>query len=239
MEHGFIEISDLATFPSFTSDEPSINGDNVSVQSRAGTKEPAKKADIGESTSGVAASRNASPIKTSKKKAADEPPEVAATPIVADKSERKKKKKAAAAEAKAKDPVAIAGVEPLPVPPVAKEYETLASSTAAMGATHAADHAVSATPNLSRFNLSSEALGRHIQNLENTVSTQFSKTLGLEFDKLNRLFEDERRHWDAAGTARQDQVLRLVSDSLSDNVEKNLARIVSTSIQSDVIPHSP
>ncbi|KAJ6001728.1 hypothetical protein N7522_006955 [Penicillium canescens] len=236
MEHGLIEISDLATFPSFTTDEPSINGDNVSVQSRAGTKEPAKKADVGESTSGVAPSRNASPIKSSKKKAVDEPTEVAATPIVADKSERKKKKKAAAAEAKAKDPVAIAGVEPLPVPPVAKEYETLASSTAAMGATHAADHAVSATPNLSRFNLSSEALGRHIQNLENTVSTQFSKTLGLEFDKLNRLFDDERRHWDAAGTARQDQVLRLVSDSLSDNVEKNLARIVSTSIQSDVIP---
>ena len=123
MEHGFIEISDLATFPSFATDDPSINGDNVSVQSRAGTKEPVKKADVGESTSGVAPSRNASPIKSSKKKAVDEPTEVAATPIVADKSEKKKKKKAAAAEAKAKDPVATAGVEPLPVPPVAKEYE--------------------------------------------------------------------------------------------------------------------
>ncbi|KAJ5317241.1 hypothetical protein PENANT_c045G02980 [Penicillium antarcticum] len=236
VEHGLIEISDLATFPSFATDDPSINGDNASVQSRAGPKEPVKKTDIGESTSGVAPSRNASPIKSSKKKAVDGPADVAATPIVAEKSDKKKKKKAAAAEAKAKDPVATATVEPLPVPPVAKEYESLASSTSAMGATQAADQTVSATPSSSGYNLSSEALGRHIQNLENTVSTQFSKTLGLEFDKLNRLFDDERRHWDATGNARQDQVLRLVSSSLSDNVEKNLARIVSTSIQSDVIP---
>jgi WD40 repeat protein len=236
VEHGLIEISELATFPSFTADDPSINGDNASVQSRAAAKEPIKKADVGELTSGVAPSRNASPIKSSKKKAVDELTEVAATPIVAEKSDKKKKKKAATAEAKAKDPVATAGVEPLPVPPVAKEYESLASSTAAMGATQVADQALSATPNLSGFNLSSEALGKHIQNLENTVSTQFSKTLGLEFDKLNRLIDDERRHWDATGNAKQDQVLRLVSSSLSDNVEKNLAHIVSTSIQNDVIP---
>ncbi|KXG52666.1 uncharacterized protein PGRI_079220 [Penicillium griseofulvum] len=229
MEHGLIEISDLQTFPTYATDDPSVNGDSASIQSRA--KESAKKPEIGELASGVAPSRNASPTKLIKKK--EEPSEPAAAPIVAEKSEKKKKKKTAAAAeaAKAKEPSVTAGVESLPVPSAAaKEFETLASSTAAMGATQAAEHAV---PGLG---LSSEAFNRHIQTLQGSVSSEFNKSLGLEFENLHRRFDDERRSWDAASSAKQDQVLRLVSSTLSDNVEKNLSRIVSASIQTDVIP---
>lgn len=230
MEHGLIEISDLQTFPTYATDDPSVNGDTASIQSRVAPKESAKKPEIGELASGVAPSRNASPTKLAKKK--EEPSEPAAAPVVVEKSEKKKKKKAAAAEAaKVKEPSVTVGVEPLPVPSGAtKELETLASSTAAMGATQAAEHAVPS------FGFSNELFNKHIQTLQGSVSSEFNKSLGHEFENLHRRFDDERRSWDAASSAKQDQVLRLVSSTLSDNVEKNLTRIVSASIQTDVIP---
>lgn len=231
LEHGLIEISDLQTFPTYATDEPSVNGDTASIQSRVGPKESAKKPDIGELASGVAPSRNTSPTKLVKKK--EEPIEPAAAPVVVEKAEKKKKKKATAATeaAKAKEPSVTAGVEPLPVPSAAaKEFESLASSTAAMGATQAAEHPVPG------FGFSSEAFSKHIQTLQGSVSSEFNKSLGHEFENLHRRFDDERRSWDAASSAKQDQVLRLVSSTLSDNVEKNLTRIVSASIQTDVIP---
>ncbi|CAG8341169.1 unnamed protein product [Penicillium nalgiovense] len=231
LEHGLIEISDLQTFPTYVTDDPSVNGDTASIQSRVGPKDPVKKPEIGELVSGVAPSRNASPTKLAKKK--EESSEPAAAPVVVEKSEKKKKKKAAAAAeaAKAKEPSVTIGVEPLPVPSAAvKEFETLASSTTAMGATQAAEQAMPG------FGFSNEAFSKHIQTLQGSVSSEFNKSLGHEFENLHRRFDDERRSWDAASSAKQDQVLRLVSSTLSDNVEKNLARIVSASIQTDVIP---
>ncbi|CAP98439.1 Uncharacterized protein EN45_014860 [Penicillium chrysogenum] len=231
LEHGLIEISDLQTFPTYATDDPSVNGDTASIQSRVGPKESVKKPEIGELASGVAPSRNASPTKLAKKK--EEPTEPAAAPVVVEKSEKKKKKKAAAAAeaAKTKEPSVTTGVESLPVPSApAKEFETLASSTTAMGATQAAEQAVPG------FGFSNEAFSKHIQTLQGSVSSEFNKSLGHEFENLHRRFDDERRSWDAASSAKQDQVLRLVSSTLSDNVEKNLARIVSASIQADVIP---
>ncbi|CAG8007673.1 unnamed protein product [Penicillium salamii] len=229
LEHNLIEISDLQTFPSYATDEPSINGDTASTMSRAATKEPVKKADIGEAASGVAPSRNASPTKLAKKKISEEPSELAATPITVDKSEKKKKKKAA------KEPVATSSVEPIPTGSVApKDIDTIASSTATMGATQAADHSLPTS--LPGMSLSSEALNKHIQTLQGSVQSEFNKSLGQEFENLHRRFDEERQNWDAASSAKQDQVLRLVSSTLSDNVEKNLTRIVSSSIQTDVIP---
>jgi hypothetical protein len=233
LENGMIEISELQTFPTYATDEPSVNGDAASTQSRPTLKEPVKKTEIGEPASAVAASRNASPTKLAKKKVADEPSELAATPVIVDKTEKKKKKKAS--DAKAKEPVAIAGVEPLPTSSVAsKDLDTIASSTASMGATQAADHAVPTS--LPGLGLSSEALSKHIQSLQGSVQSEFNKSLGQEFESLHRRFDEERQSWDAAASAKQDQVLRLVSSTLSDNVEKNLTRIVSNSIQTEVLP---
>jgi hypothetical protein len=87
-----------------------------------------------------------------------------------------------------------------------------------------------------RAGISDEALNKHMESLQTSVSNEFNKTIGREFESLYRRFDDERRSWDAASSAKQDQVLRLVSSTLSDNVEKNLARIVSDSIQNDVLP---
>lgn len=244
LEEGFIEIGDLQSFPSFVADE-SVNGDAESTLSRSTTKEPVKSTDIaGASVAGIAPSRNASPTKQAKKKAAEEQAEFGPTPSGSEKHEKKKKKKAAAAEAdaKPKEPTATAGVEPLPVSETqAKEQmkanETL-SSTAAANATQATERGappglVSSVP---RSGPSNEALSKHLETLQSSVSSEFTKSLGHEFESLYRRFDDERRRWDAASAAKQDQVLRLVSSTLSENVEKNLARIVSNSIQSDVVP---
>lgn len=237
LEEGTIEISDLQTFPSYVTDDPSVNGDTASTTpSRAATvKDTVKKTDAMESTAGIISSRNASPVKVAKKKAVEEQTE-SATPSGAEKPEKKKKKKASASEAtiKAKEPTATAGVESLPT----KETDSLATSTAAMAATRAAEGTGSSglVSSLPASAISSEALSKHMETLQGTVSAELNKSLGQEFEGLYRRFDDERRSWDAASSSKQDQVLRLVSSTLSDNVEKNLTRIVSQSIQTEVIP---
>ncbi|KAJ5619623.1 hypothetical protein N7510_003607 [Penicillium lagena] len=228
---GRIEISELQSFPSYVTEDPSINGDSASTPSRATTKEPSKKTEIVESVSGATPSRNTSPTKPPKKKGGEEQPEA---PSGIDKSEKKKKKKAAA-EAKAKEPTTTVGVETLPSEQ--SKNETLASSTAAMNATQTADRGMPTGPVPALpGGLSADTLNKHLETLQNSVSSEFNKSLGREFEDLYRRFDDERRSWDAASSAKQDQVLRLVSSTLSDNVEQNLARIVSSSIQTDVVP---
>ncbi|KAJ5693257.1 hypothetical protein N7462_002680 [Penicillium macrosclerotiorum] len=241
LEHGSIEISDLQTFPSYVTDDPSVNGDSASTPSRT-AKEPTKKTEFLESNSGVVPSRNASPTKTSKKKVSEELAEITSAPGNSEKAEKKKKKKSSTvtseAAVKAKEPTTTAGVQPLPIDNQLKDAETLASSTATMSATQAAERAVPAglVSSLPNAGLSGEALNKHLETLQNSVSNEFTKSLGREFEALYRRFDDERRSWDAASTAKQDQVLRLVSSTLSDNVEKNLTRIVSNSIQTEVVP---
>ncbi|TPR07829.1 hypothetical protein CAN33_0015795 [Aspergillus niger] len=83
---------------------------------------------------------------------------------------------------------------------------------------------------------SAVALNKHLEALQSAVSSEFSKSLGREVEGLYQRFDEERRSWDAASAAKQEQVLRLVSSTLSDNVEKNLARIVSRNIQTEVVP---
>jgi len=70
----------------------------------------------------------------------------------------------------------------------------------------------------------------------NGVAKHSSHSLDLEFEKLHKRISDDRRVQDAAANARQDAILKLVSSTLTDNVEKSLSRIISTSIQDEVLP---
>ncbi|OOQ91366.1 hypothetical protein PEBR_00122 [Penicillium brasilianum] len=241
LEAGSIEIADLQTFPAYVTDEPSVNGDTASTPSRSAKEATVKKTDTVDSTAGVVPSRNASPIKAAGKKkvaeeAAKDQTEASGS---AEKSDKKKKKKAPAVTSetnvKAKEPTATVGVEPLPA---SKDNEFLPSATPTMTATDATERAIPAgfATGQAHPRLTDEDLNKHLENLQSSVSNEFNKSLGREFESLYRRFDDDRRSWDAASSAKQDQVLRLVSSTLSDNVEKNLARIVSTSIQTDVVP---
>lgn len=216
LAEGTIEITDLQSFPSYVTDDPSVNGDAASLQSRA-SKETAKKAETIDPVAGVTATRNASPTKTLKKKTGEEQAENVPAPSGAEKADKKKKKKSASASStisdatvKAKEPTATAGVEPLPT----EQADGITSSQT----------------------MASYPIDRHLETLQSTVAQHFNQSLSQEMAAVLSRFDEERRSWDAASSAKQDQVLRLVSSTLSDNVEKNLARIVSESIKTDVLP---
>jgi hypothetical protein len=68
------------------------------------------------------------------------------------------------------------------------------------------------------------------------INKAVSDVLSKEIDSLYRRLDDDRRIQDAAAAAKMDAVLRLVSSTLTDNVEKTLNKIIATNITSSVIP---
>lgn len=84
--------------------------------------------------------------------------------------------------------------------------------------------------------ISSDYLDRELKKIEAGVSGEFNKVLRQELGTLYQRFSEDKRVQDAAGTAKQDAILRLVSSTLGDNVEKELSRIITTNIQQVVIP---
>jgi macrodomain Ter protein organizer (MatP/YcbG family) len=84
--------------------------------------------------------------------------------------------------------------------------------------------------------ISSEFLDKEFKKVEEIMSAEFSRVLNQKLGDLYRRFDDDKRVHDAAGAAKQDAILRLVSNTLTENVEKALSRIVNTSIQQEVVP---
>lgn len=84
--------------------------------------------------------------------------------------------------------------------------------------------------------ISSEFLDKELKKVEAGLSGEFNKVLSRELDSLYQRFSEDKRVQDAAGTAKQDAILRLVSSTLGENVEKALSRIIATNIQQVVIP---
>ena len=75
-----------------------------------------------------------------------------------------------------------------------------------------------------------------VKNVETRVAGEVKKLLGDSFDSLYKSISDDRRTQAAVGEAKQDAMLRLVSSTLTDNIETTLARIVTANIQKSVIP---
>ncbi|OBW64530.1 MAG: DNA-directed RNA polymerase [Aureobasidium pullulans] len=69
-----------------------------------------------------------------------------------------------------------------------------------------------------------------------TIDKAVSDAVSREIESLYRRLDDDKRVQDAAAAAKQDAVLRLVSSTLTDNVEKTLNKIIATNITSSVIP---
>lgn len=84
--------------------------------------------------------------------------------------------------------------------------------------------------------ISSDVLEKELQKVEVGVSEVFNKVLSRELGLLYQRFNEDRRVQDAAGSAKQDAILRLVSSTLGDNVENSLSRIISTNIHQVVLP---
>ncbi|KAL4885976.1 hypothetical protein BJY04DRAFT_179628 [Aspergillus karnatakaensis] len=243
LEEGHIEISDLQTFPTYVADEPSINGDSTGTPTKATPKEFVKTPEAAsEAGAGAAAGpsvlRTQSPTKPASKKKVDEPLDTAsagtvataataATGATADKPDKKKKRKgtAGAAESTKKETPVIAPSQ------ILSAVDQSNGEAASVGAQPAA-----APVTQNGVGASAQDWNKHIEALQDGVTSEFNKSLGREIESLYSRFDEERRSWDAASSAKQDQVLRLVSSTLSENVEKNLARIVTEGIKTDVVP---
>ncbi|KAJ5171776.1 hypothetical protein N7492_004369 [Penicillium capsulatum] len=232
LEQGSIEITDLQSFSNYVTDEPSVNGDTASTTPSRTVKETVKKTETADAT-GVIPSRNPSPTKVAKKK--EEQVEVVSASNVPDKAEKKKKKKASSdVTVKAKEPSVTAGVESVPIKDQPKENELLSSSLPTTSANLTTERV---TPGrVSDLPASSNIMASDFKAFQDSVGAELNKKLGQSFQSLFTRLDDERRSWEAASSAKQDQVLRLVSSTLSDNVEKNLGRIISQGIHNEVIP---
>lgn len=95
--------------------------------------------------------------------------------------------------------------------------------------------------NVSKANNNSRAQAQDLSDstlkgIENRVSGEMKKTFTDSLDSLYKNIKDDRRTQDAVSEAKQDAMLRLVSSTLSDNIEATLGRIVQTSIQKSVLP---
>ncbi|KAL4804852.1 hypothetical protein BDV18DRAFT_161946 [Aspergillus unguis] len=232
LEENFIEIADLQSFPSYIADDFSVNGDSTTTTTKAIPKELAKAMPetAAESTVGTGAGpsvvRTQSPIKVASKKKQPEEPVETASAGTSEKPEKKKNKKKAAAAAAA----AAANVE------VAKKEAPVAQDQAHEQLNGEASKLAAAKPAATTIGADSHDWNRHIEALQDGVTSEFNKSLGRELEGLYARFDEERRSWDAASASKQDQILRLVSSTLSENVEKNLTRIVSQTVQSEVVP---
>ncbi|KAH7046750.1 hypothetical protein B0J12DRAFT_711689 [Macrophomina phaseolina] len=90
----------------------------------------------------------------------------------------------------------------------------------------------SSTAPATSANVDSEAL----KVLEANVSSEFNKTFTKELESLYRRLDDDKRVQEAAGAAKMDAVLRLVSSTLTENVEKSISRIVTQNLQKIILP---
>lgn len=84
--------------------------------------------------------------------------------------------------------------------------------------------------------ISGDFLDKELKKIEAGVSQEFNKVLGEKLEKIYNRFAEDKRVQDAAGAAKQDAVLRLVSSTLTENVEKSLSDIIHKNVQASVVP---
>lgn len=77
----------------------------------------------------------------------------------------------------------------------------------------------------------SAVLAPHVSSDEDLASM-----LNKQFDALYQRIDADKRVSDASGAAKQDAMLRLISSTLTENVEQSLQRIVSGSIEREIVP---
>ncbi|OAP57818.1 hypothetical protein AYL99_08556 [Fonsecaea erecta] len=155
-------------------------------------------------------------------------------------NKKSKKKSATANESRAPDKVSVADSiaktasttmatpQPAHVAPVEEQAFAPASAAGLLDSTAEAP----AKPEAVTVGISGGWLDKELKKVEKAVSTEFHK----ELDTLYQNIQNDRNVQDSAAIARQEALLRLVSTTLSNNVEKSLSRILSTQMQQSIVP---
>ncbi|EER28820.1 hypothetical protein CPC735_040840 [Coccidioides posadasii C735 delta SOWgp] len=234
LENGLIELKDLQTLSS-QPDEQSVSGEATSSV-MGNNKEAAKKPEVvAEKPPSSQSPRSESPAKEGKKKTQQATPTTASLePASSEKPEKKKKKKGAAENGtKAKEvieaPQALANGDVQQETEPAKAVKTSLVEKSQVEKLH-----LSAIVPMT--DTSTDVWAKGINDVKEALSAEFSKCLNHELGGFYDRFSEDRRSQDDLSKARQDAMLRLVSSTLSENVEKSLARIISDNIQSTVVP---
>ena len=84
--------------------------------------------------------------------------------------------------------------------------------------------------------LTTDFINQELKKIEQSVASTFSRCLNGELEILYRKLAEEKRVQDAAGAAKQDAILRLISSTLTENVDKALWSHINTSIKQEVLP---
>ncbi|TGJ73696.1 hypothetical protein EYR41_000772 [Orbilia oligospora] len=79
---------------------------------------------------------------------------------------------------------------------------------------------------LSTVSISPELLEREVKKIEEAVNTSFTQALSKEIGNLYRKFDDDRRVQQAASDAKQEAVLRVVSNTLTSGLETTVEKIL-------------
>ncbi|KAI4145899.1 MAG: hypothetical protein L6R39_003652 [Caloplaca ligustica] len=241
----YISLKDLREIPHVAlSEHSSVNGDpaSTSAASKPSQREAIRPAQTPQKKNRNAKHEERATVETP---LPQEHPDVAnptAPPNgTTEKSEKKKNKKRDAAAAAA-DPAAKRVEEA----PAATEAHPQATQEAAqpsepkrttLGPSENA-RSTGSKPNGESISvgISGEFLDKELKKVEQAVSAEFKRVFDQELETLYRRFDDDKRVQSAAGAAKQDAMLRLVSATLGENVEKSLSRIVQTNIQQVVVP---
>jgi hypothetical protein len=116
-------------------------------------------------------------------------------------------------------------------PPTGESIDPGQEKTAAQVGSSSEPAVISAPPGLSQ-----ESLDALVKSMEIGISTEISTIFTSSLDTIYRRFDDDKRTQAAVADAKQDAMLRLISSTLSDNVEKTLGNIVTANIKKSVLP---
>ena len=251
VDAGYVIVKDLREPPllALSSEPSSVNGDNIaSVPPPKATSKVKISEPILQNTTDFQ-----EPVETTR----SNPP----ASTIPEKAEKRKKKKASTATTSAT--TAAAEEAPSIVPPPAPLPPNSYAATTAKGLSsgnqssnkdikssptkkQSYENAEANTEQKSKRSLagaesislgiSPDFINKELKKIEQSVSAEFSKSLKGELEALYRKFDEDKRVHDAASAAKQDAILRLVSSTLTENVEKALSRIIMTNIAQSVVP---
>ena len=230
---GFIVVRELQPPSSAAPSEPSVNGDSLA---------PASVPKKSSKTS--RASRTATPEPTMRASSTTRPNEKQGTEsaVAANGTEKSVKKR----ESNAKNPDTKT-VNPSLVTsePVTRQDRSTDSSAKASKPSTSAEIKTEAMPEqvgdvrnsaLTAADADPALSNAAIADITRGMVHDFSTSVNQQLEGLHRRLDDDKRVQDAAGNAKQDAVLRLVSSTLTENVEKSLNSIISTNIEKSLLP---
>ncbi|KAK8171127.1 hypothetical protein BKA80DRAFT_305927 [Phyllosticta citrichinensis] len=253
--NGSINLSEIRVLaaseaaPSTT--ESSANGESVQQSTssartvRPAPKEVIKRDPVNRSRATSQTPETAFTIATTLERVENQQDAARAAIINGDK-DKKKKKKSAHSTIESPTPIASAPKAPAPpaalgsyanvaqrakTPPPAETQKSVDEIPA--WATKLLNQAPSSGPAVTASSSVDPDLAKKI---EEGVTAELSKTFAKELETLHRRLDSDKRVLEAANSANLDALLRVVSSTLTENVEQSLSRIVTQNIQKTVVP---